>query len=76
VSASPTSANSSLPSLRHYHINWFSVGFDWELFKSQQDALKTAWLLVKPHEPFTVEQFDDSCPVCTKIKTDGANLKP
>jgi len=47
------------------------VGFDWEQFKSQQDALKAAWLLVRPHEAFTVERFDDNCPVCTKVIPDA-----
>ena len=70
MSASPMLRHPAVSTLPHYHINWFSVGFDWEQFKSQQDALKAAWLLVRPHEAFTVEQFDDNCPVCTKIIPD------
>jgi hypothetical protein len=64
--------SSTTPIFTHFHINWFSVGIDWELFKSQEDAHKAASLLVRPHETFTVEQFHDNCPVCTKIKTGAA----
>ena len=63
-----TSTTSVLP---HYHINWFSVGFDWEAFKSQERARKAASLLVRPNETFTVEQFHDNCPVCEKIESNS-----
>jgi hypothetical protein len=58
---------------QHFHINWFGLGLDWQTFRSHQDAEKAASFLVGPHEPFTVEQFDQSCPVCAQIKTNVAS---
>lgn len=53
----------------HFHISWSSSGYDWELFKSQEEANTAASLLVRPNETFTVEQFDGACPVCAKLKS-------
>jgi hypothetical protein len=53
----------------HFHINWSTSGYDWERFKSQEDAHKAASLLVRPNETFTVEQFDGARPVCAKLKS-------
>ncbi|MGB9067128.1 MAG: hypothetical protein WCC21_01050 [Candidatus Acidiferrales bacterium] len=58
---------------QHFRINWFGLGLDGRTFTSQQDAQKAASFLVGPHEPFTVEQFDHTCPVCEQLESSSSS---
>ena len=53
----------------HYHINWSTSGFDWERFECYEAATKEASSMVRPDETFTIEQVDNDCIVCEKLKS-------
>jgi hypothetical protein len=52
----------------HYHIKWSGGTYDWERFRSYDEATKAAMHIVRPSETFTVEHFDDKCAVCEKLQ--------
>jgi hypothetical protein len=48
----------------HYHIRWSDLKFDWEFFYNREEAEVRAAELVLSEETYTIEQFDDGCPIC------------
>jgi hypothetical protein len=53
----------------HYHIKWSGGRYDWERFRSFDEATKAAMLIVQPNETFIVQHFDDKCSVCEKLQS-------
>jgi len=58
-------SSSSVPS--HFHIRWSGGELDYEQFGSRQAAVESAKRLVRFGETYSVEEFDDSCNICTEI---------
>ena len=49
----------------HYHIHWSGKAtLDWERFETKAEAEKSARELVHPHESYTIEEHDGTCPRC------------
>jgi hypothetical protein len=52
-------------SSRHYHIRWSRGNqLDRQRFATRQEAKAVAEELVWQEETYTIEEFDESCPVC------------
>jgi hypothetical protein len=62
----------------HYHIQWASgsTSIDWKPFDSHVEAFSQARHLVRRHETFSIEKFDDACTVCSKFKLAAVGSKP
>jgi hypothetical protein len=50
----------------HFHIHWPDK-LDWERFETREDAFARAGEIVQPGESYSVETFDDLCPVCQTL---------
>jgi hypothetical protein len=48
----------------HYHIRWSQIALDWERFNTREEAELGAMGLVRPHETYTIEAFDETCARC------------
>ena len=51
----------------HFHIRWSGGRLDWESFDSRTDAEASAIQLVRQQETYTIETFDEACPVCANL---------
>ena len=52
----------------HYHIRWSTSKLDWEVFNTRGEAENSAKQLVLPNERYSIEQFDNNCPRCSKAR--------
>jgi hypothetical protein len=54
----------------HYHISWTETGkLDWEPFASMADAAMRATELAQRDENYEIEEFDETCPQCEKMRS-------
>jgi hypothetical protein len=60
--------------MSHHHIHWSGKdSLDWESFGSRTDAETRAGQLMRPGETYTIEERDESCPLCrTRVKSTTA----
>jgi hypothetical protein len=59
--------------VQHFHIRWSASKLDWEAFPTQEQAERQAQELKRPHENYTIEQFDGDCPRCGEIRRAAFN---
>ena len=53
------------PKQSHFHIFWVSAKrFDWQAFRSYDDAVQNALNLAQASEPFEIREFGTQCNVC------------
>jgi hypothetical protein len=57
----------SMVAMVHYHIHWSNSTFDWQVFSNLERARIEAERLVAPDETYTIDHFDDDCPLCEAI---------
>ena len=54
--------------MTHYHIHWSKGLLDWECFNLAAEAEAAAQMLVLPAETYRIEEYDEQCPECLKLR--------
>lgn len=54
--------------MMHYHIRWSDSQLDWEAFCTREEAETLALNLVRPHENYTIQEFDETCSECALLR--------
>jgi len=55
----------------HYHIRWSDSSLDWKPCSTQEEATKLAGQIKKPTESYTIEECDDKCERCRRLKSEA-----